>query len=121
MRKKDWNSITGKRYDAMMARCYRPKNAAHKRYAELDIRVTSDWVKDINSFRTWCEDQLVVLGITKQDVIDNPKKFSLDRIDPRGHYTPENCRFVDQQTQSRNKVNRRVLKVISAEGEEIFI
>ncbi len=41
---------------------------------------------------------------------------TLDRIDPSGSYTKDNCRWADRQTQDRNKTNSRIFDV---QGEKM--
>lgn len=50
---------------------------------------------------------------------NDPKRYTLDRINPDGHYTPDNCRIVSPQENSRNK-RQAFKKIVSAEGEEFI-
>lgn len=120
-RNKDLNYIMGKKYDSMMSRCYREKDASYKYYSEQGIKVCSEWIKDINSFKLWFLTELSRLNRTPEDVVKYPKEFTLDRINSKNHYTPDNCRLANFQMQSRNKINRKKKNIISAEGEQILI
>lgn len=106
-----------KKYDGMMGRCYRPGDRSFKNYGKRGIRVCSAWIKDIGAFRAWVMGELVRLGMTTKE-FDN--RLQLDRINADGHYTPENCRLVSVQANSRNRrgVNRFF---VSAEGEKIAV
>lgn len=43
------------------------------------------------------------------------KDHSLDRINPDGDYSPENCRWSNQETQRNNRTNSRII-VINGEA-----
>lgn len=116
-RKKTFNYYSGKRYDGMMARCYRESDTSYKYYGKIGIRVCSDWITNIDGFRTWLLLELSKEGIEIEEFVENSKKYQIDRRDSEGHYTPENCRILSPQDNSRNK--SKPLKIIeSAEGNK---
>ena len=80
-----WKGIKG--------RCVNPNHFAYKDYGGRGILVCDQWLHDFGNFYTWC--------------ISNGwrKGLSIDRIDNNKGYYPENCRFVDDFTQARNKRN----------------
>ncbi len=107
----------GKRYDSMMGRCYRESDKSYKNYGLLGVRVCSEWIQDINSFRNWFLQELINKNISLEEFQINSAKYELDRINPHAHYTPLNCRIVDKQTGSRNQRRNSGRKIISAEGD----
>lgn len=118
-KKKTWTTVSGKKYDGMIGRCYRPSDSTYKRYSSLGIKVCGEWLKDMQTFRVWLLNELDNQGITIEEFVDNSSKYILDRIDGNKHYCPENCRIATLQQQGRNRITREKLTVISAEGEEI--
>jgi hypothetical protein len=60
------------------------------------------------------------LGITEAQFVRDSKILQLDRINVNGHYSPDNCRLVDPQTNMRN-TRRNKIMVESAEGEVIEV
>lgn len=81
----------------MLMRCYtksHPTNSLHYN----DIKVCSYWV--LGSLMTSGFEQFL------QDMGPRPEGMTLDRIDPRGHYTAENCRWADSYTQNKNRKQR---------------
>jgi hypothetical protein len=59
-------------------------------------------------------------GITVEDFVSKSNHYQLDRINPDGHYTPQNCRLTTRQTNSRNKRGLKDL-IISAENDIIYL
>ena len=116
---KDFGYYSGKKYDGMMGRCYRTTDRSYKHYGELGVKVAAKWIKDINEFRAWLLAELERIGVSVEVFCATPGNYQLDRIDPNGHYTPQNCRIVNRQTNSRNQRHIRNKVVESAEGEEI--
>lgn len=82
-------------YHNMMNRCYNPKNDHFKFYGARGITVCDLWKNNKNNFINWC--------------INNGHAVNLqiDRIDVNGNYNPNNCRFVDSKTNSRNRTSNR--------------
>ncbi|HFH9946322.1 TPA: hypothetical protein ACGO80_000417 [Streptococcus suis] len=77
-------------YYSMLARCYDEKHWAYKWYGKRGIGVSEEF-GNVASFRNWA--------------IENGAEFGLqlDRIDNDKDYSPENCRWV---TEHKNKRNR---------------
>lgn len=119
MKKRDFIYYSGKKYDGMMGRCYRPSDRSYKHYGGRGIKVCGSWIKDIQKFREWLLLELSKMGESGDTLITLSKQFQLDRIDSNGHYSSENCRLSTPQTNTRNRRVTGGKTVISAEGEEI--
>lgn len=119
IKKKNFNYYCGKKYDGMMGRCYRPSDRSYPKYGAAGIKVCSLWAKDINEFRCWLVKELNVLDISTSEFVENSKKYQLDRINPNGDYSPDNCRIVNAQTNVRNRQLTKGKQIISSEGEII--
>lgn len=83
-------------------RCSNPKRIGYQNYGGRGIKMCDRWKVNFKNF-------LADMG-KKPD-----PSFSLDRIDPNGNYTPENCRWADRLTQARNR--RNTLR-ITYQGQE---
>lgn len=83
----------------IIRRCLNEKNAAYPRYGGRGITVCDRW----RVFTNFLED----MG-------ERPDGLSLDRIDNSQGYYPENCRWADAKTQSRNRRTSR--PVIRSDG-----
>lgn len=80
----------------MKARCYNPKNSSYKNYGGRGVKVCKEWKDNFQAFYKWSY---------ANGYDENAKRgeCTLDRIDVNGNYCPENCRWVSQDIQSRNK------------------
>lgn len=83
---------------SMRQRCNYPSHKSYSEYGGRGIKVCEKW-SDYSNFI--------------KDMGRCPPAYSLDRINPNGDYTPENCRWADKKTQA---VNRRITIKLTFEG-----
>lgn len=105
--RKPWYSS----YKAMMERCYLPSNGNYKRYGGKGVTVCEEW-HDINKFAEWVETSGYAPGLT------------IDRIDPRGNYEPNNCQWLTRNENSkksfedRKKRTKEMVEVVHGRWEK---
>ena len=75
-------------WEKMRQRCNNPNSGDFKNYGGRGISVCSRW--------DWFPNFLADMG-------DRPESYTLDRIDPDGDYTPENCRWATALQQRHNR------------------
>ena len=78
-------------WESMKARCYYKKHNKYKDYGGRGITVCEEWKNSFESFRDWA---------LQNGYKDN---LTLDRINNNKGYLPENCRWVTQSEQCKNK------------------
>lgn len=96
-------SATYVSWQSMLQRCTNPKASRFAQYGGRGISVCTAWY-DFRAFLA--------------DMGERPPNLSLDRIDPTGNYSPENCRWADIITQNRN---RRCSRYLTYAGETLPI
>lgn len=84
-------SPTCNTYRAMIYRCYDEKHDRYYHYGAKGIKVCERWLGE-NGYQNF-----------KQDMGERPEGHTLDRIDPTGDYTPENCRWATWEQQMENR------------------
>lgn len=80
------------RWKQMIYRCHREKYAKYTVYGALGVEVCAAWRTDFGRF-------LDDVGLPPSPL------HSLDRIDVRGNYEPNNVRWATQAVQQRNRRN----------------
>jgi len=91
-------------WDSMKQRCYNKNAQNYSRYGKKGVKVCDRWFNDYRAFEA--------------DMGPKPTSdHSLDRIDPSGHYCPENCRWatVKEQTDNRRIKTNTGYRYISLE------
>lgn len=76
-------------WNAMMQRCFKPKNKAYKDYGGRGITVCEEWLNPKN-FLAWCDETYI-------------EGHTLDRINNDVGYNPDNCRWVSMKIQAHNR------------------
>ena len=82
-------------WNGMHQRCYNPNNERYSSYGGRGIRVCAEW-DDFATFRDWA----LSAGY---DESASYGECTLDRINVNGNYGPDNCRWVNEAVQSRNR------------------
>jgi hypothetical protein len=83
-----WKKSSYNTWRAMMRRCYNQKDKDYHKYGAAGISVHKDWHDYINF---------------EKDMGEPQGRETLDRIDPYGNYTPDNCRWASLSVQARNQ------------------
>ena len=84
----------------MKTRCYNPNSKDYKNYGARGITICAEWLADFTVFETWA----LANGY---DPAAKKMQCTIDRIDNNKGYAPSNCRWVDIQTQNRNKRTKK--------------
>lgn len=92
-------------YQGMRKRCENPKNKRYKDYGGRGITVCKEWVESNDKFFEWALSHGYKEGL------------QIDRIDNEKGYSPNNCRFITQKENCRNR--RSNLMIPLADGSYI--
>jgi hypothetical protein len=75
----------------MLRRCLKESRHEYKNYGGMGIIVCPEWKSEFIAFYNWA---------INNGYSDN---LTIDRIDPFGNYDPENCRWITNKEQQRNR------------------
>ena len=78
-------------YRNMKERCYKESCKDFLRYGGRGIKICNEWLSDFQNFYDWSMSN----GYTDE--------LSIDRINNDENYSPDNCRWTDEVTQSNNR------------------
>lgn len=91
---KSKHNATYQSWKHMRRRCLNPTDEDFKHYGGRGIKICPQW-SSFSAFLT--------------DMGEKPIGLTLDRRDNDGDYTPDNCRWATQKTQTRNQRRNRAL------------
>lgn len=86
-------------WQGMNQRCTNPNRKHYKHYGGRGIKVCEEWRNSFEAFREWA-----LSNGYRPDAARG--ECTLDRIDVNGNYCPENCRWITNAEQQRNKRKR---------------
>jgi hypothetical protein len=72
-------------------RCSNPNEPGYKYYGAKGIKVCDEWLNDVNSFIKWGMENGYSKGLT------------IDRIDSKGNYEPDNCQWLTRIDNSKKR------------------
>lgn len=83
----------------MISRCYSENNISYENYGALGVTVCEEWRASIVAFASWAMSN----GY-------DPKK-TIDRKNPAGNYTPDNCQWATPKEQGLNKRDTKFVTI----------
>jgi hypothetical protein len=98
-------TATYRTYRSMLSRCYNKKQACYSKYGQLGVKVCDRWLESFENFYA--------------DMGDRLDGMTLDRNNPFGDYTPDNCKWATSKEQGLNKrgyVAIRILNQLRTDG-----
>lgn len=84
-------------------RCYKQSNKCYKNYGGRGIIMCDEWKNDFQKFYDWA----IKNGYNQFEKYGN---CTIDRINVNGNYEPNNCRWIDNKTQCRNKRTNNIIE-----------
>lgn len=95
-------------FAGMKQRCYNKNDESYKWYGAKGIKICDEWLKNPLLFEEWS---------LKNDYSDN---LSIDRINANKDYSPNNCRWIslDENSRRAGKVNWIVVNNESLTGRQ---
>ena len=93
---------------AMLRRCLDPNDKSYRWYGAKGIKVCNEWLDNPKSFEDWALANGYKAGLT------------IDRIDSNKDYSPDNCRWITQEENSRRagKVNWITVNNLTMSGRQ---
>lgn len=83
----------------MKDRCYNKNNKSYRCYGARGIKVCDEWMRNPESFESW--------SLTN-GYDDN---LTIDRVNENGDYSPDNCRWVTSEDNSKYKSTTSIIDV----------
>lgn len=90
----EWN-IKDKRlrntFNGMVHRCYDKNDKSYRFYGAKNVYIYKPWMKDPSKFEKWAKKH------------GYKKNLTIDRKDPKGPYSPKNCRWISMRDNAKYK------------------
>lgn len=74
-------------------------------YKKLGIKMCAEWKNDFKSFYDWA----IANGYKEEPLLNGKNKWTIDRIDTYGDYSPTNCRWVTNKQQMNNQTTNKII------------